>query len=67
MGARKFKAWLVTEIIICLIFGVALFKGVEFNAENIQLIILIVASLSGAFFTANFGEHWAQTKNGKPS
>jgi hypothetical protein len=60
VGTRKFKAWLITEIIICLVFGFALFKGVEFKADNIQLIIVVAASLSGAFFTANFGEHYSK-------
>ena len=61
-GARKFKAWLITEILIGLIFGVSLGFGVKYTPESITTIILIVASLSGAFFTANFGEHWAKAK-----
>lgn len=61
-GVRKFKAWLITEIMIFLIFGVSIFSGVAFTPESITTIILIASTLSGAFFTANFGEHWADTK-----
>ena len=61
-GTRKFKAWIITEIIICAIFGVSLFKGIEFSADNVQLIIVTASALSGAFFTANFGEHYSKSK-----
>lgn len=61
-GTRKFKAWIITEIIICLIFGSSLYVGVKYTPDSITTIILIVASISGAFFGANFGEHWTKVK-----
>ena len=62
MGARKFKAWLITTILNFLFFGVGIFFGVQFTPESLTTIVLINSSLAGAFFTANFGEHWTQTK-----
>ena len=62
-GTRKWYAWLLTEITIVLIFGLSMFKGVSFQSNDVTTIILIASTLSGAFFTANFGEHWAKTKN----
>ena len=62
-GTRKFKAWIITELIICAIFGVSIGLGVKFDAASITTIILIVSSLAGAFFGANFGEHWSKSKS----
>lgn len=61
-GARKFKAWLITSIINVVIFGGGLFFNVAFTPESLTTIILINSTLAGAFFTANFGEHWTKTK-----
>ena len=62
MGTRKFNAWLITSIINVVIFGGGLFFGVTFTPESLTTIILINSTLAGAFFTANFGEHYAKTK-----
>lgn len=61
-GKRKFTAWIITELLICLIFGVAIGFQVKFQSGDITTIILIVSSLAGAFFGANFGEHWTKAK-----
>ena len=61
-GSRKFKAWLITSVINVIIFGVGIFFGVAFTPESLTTIILINSTLAGAFFTANFGEHWTKAK-----
>lgn len=53
---------MLTEILIVIIFGISTFSGVSFASSDITTIILIASTLSGAFFTANFGEHWTKTK-----
>ncbi len=67
MGARKFKAWLITTITNVVVFGVGIFFGVAFTPESLTTIILINSTLAGAFFTANFGEHYAKTKMAQKS
>ena len=57
IGKRKFRSWLITEILIYVIFASALLMGVAFNSGDITSIILIVGSISGAFFGANTLEH----------
>lgn len=61
-GTRKFRAWMITSIINVLYFGIGTFFGVAFTPESLTTIILINSTLAGAFFTANFGEHYAKTK-----
>ena len=56
-GTRKFKAWLITEMLVTAIFGFSLGSGVQFDSGSITTIILIVSSLSAAFFGANTFEH----------
>jgi len=67
-GTRKFKAWLLTLIANLLVFaGGLFFGGVTYTSDAISTMVLINSALSGAFFGANFGEHWAATRaaNGK--
>jgi hypothetical protein len=64
-GARKFKAWLITTVFNFAIFGVGIFANVQFTPDSLTTIVLINSSLAGAFFTANFGEHWSKAKQDK--
>ena len=61
-GKRKLFVYLVTLATIFLIFVISIFLGVDFNGDNILAMMALISTLSGAFFGANFGEHWAEAK-----
>jgi len=67
MGTRKLKVFIITLVAILFVFFFAIYRGVLFSGQEITNIILVIATLSGAFFGANFGEHWAMAKKSQNS
>ena len=61
-GTRKFRAWFIAMLINSATFASPMFFGIAYTPESITTIILINSTLTGAFFGANFGEHWSKTK-----
>ncbi len=61
-GTRKQKAFYWTMAAINAAFIGALVFGVKFVGGDIIALSALQASLAGAFFGANFGEHWAKAK-----
>jgi len=62
MTNRKFKGFVITQLSLILIFIGALFTGTTFTGDNIIVFGALLAATGGAFFGANFGEHWAAAK-----
>lgn len=61
-GTRKINVFYVTMAILTVtILGSFLF-GVDFQGDDIIAIMAITGTVSGMFFGANFGEHWAARK-----
>ena len=67
-GSRKLKGFYHTLYGILLLTVASMtIGGVNFAGENITTIIIAVSALAGAFFGANFGEHYSKAlaaKNG---
>jgi len=61
-GQRKLKGFYLTLAALMILVLFALIKGVHFTGDNIITAMALMASLAGAFFGANFGEHWAKAK-----
>jgi len=61
-GNRKLKAYFVTVAAVLIVIETGLFLKVAITGDNIVLLTTILAGISTAFFGANFGEHWANTK-----
>ena len=60
-GSRKLKGFYHTLYSVVGLTLSALFSGkVAFSGDNYSTIILAVCVLAGAFFGANFGEHWSK-------
>lgn len=67
-GTRKQKAFYATLAAINLVILVAFVVKVPFNSADIVSLITLESALAGAFFGANFGEHWSKARavqNGK--
>ena len=62
MGNRKQKGFYVTLTALVLIALAGFVTGVKFEGGDIIAMMAITGSLGGAFFSANFGEHWAKAK-----
>lgn len=60
---RKVKAFYFTVIVVCVILIITMIVGVDFDGADIADIIMMICGLAGAFFGANFGEHWAGKNN----
>jgi len=61
-GTRKFWGFILTEVAMLIVFGIAKFGGVEFNGNDVTTILLLVAGVGGGFFGANTAEHFAKSK-----
>ena len=60
-GTRKVKGFYHTLYSIVLLVLVALLSGkVQFSGDNYVTILLSLSVLAGAFFGANFGEHYSR-------
>jgi hypothetical protein len=66
-GKRKFTAWVIAMIMNAFVFGLAIAFNVKFTSDSITTIIMINSTLTGAFFGANFGEHWTKSKTTEKS
>lgn len=64
-GNRKLKGFYYTLGAMMLIILSAFVTGVKFQGGDIIAMLALIGSLGGAFFGANFGEHWAKSKGEK--
>lgn len=62
MSNRKLKAFYVTMGVLLAIVETAILKNIPLTGDNIVALSTIAAGIGGAFFGANFGEHWTKTK-----
>lgn len=61
-GNRKVVAFYFTMILMWVTFLVGLLFSIQFTGDNIMVMMVMFATLAGAFFGANFGEHWSQAR-----
>lgn len=61
-GIRKMKVFYWTTTALMITFGLSLFLGVKFTGNDIIIFSSLLAANGGMFFSANFGEHWAQNR-----
>lgn len=62
MGKRKLIGFYMTILTMAASYMFSLVMGVTFSGDNVVVILTIYGALGGAFFGANFGEHWATSK-----
>lgn len=63
VGDRKLKGFYVTIGAILIVIETSiLFGGISFTGDNVVALVVIIGSVGGAFFGANFGEHFAKAK-----
>ncbi|MGB5895430.1 MAG: hypothetical protein WBG58_14730 [Ignavibacteriaceae bacterium] len=66
-GRRKLTAFYHTLYVLSSLLITSFFAGVNWDAQSLSIVFLAIFTCAGAFFGANFGEHWAEAKkNGKP-
>ena len=61
-GDRKLKGFYLTMACGLIVILGALVTGVKLEGSDVVAILALQASVGGAFFGANFGEHWAAAK-----
>lgn len=60
MGNRKLKAFFATIAGVLIVVETAILSGIAISGDNIVALTTIIAGIGGAFFGANFGEHWTK-------
>lgn len=61
-GSRKMKGFYITLVSVNLLILAGFVSGVIFSGGDIISLAALESALAGAFFSANFGEHWAEAK-----
>lgn len=64
-GSRKMKGFYATLISINMLILAGFVCGVNFSGTDIISLAALESAVSGAFFSANFGEHWARARAAK--